>query len=195
VVWVWILLAGAVLVAIAAFVAWEVVLKGRRERTAALKARFGPEYERMVRAHESRAAAEDELEERIERRQQLDLRPLAAAARDRYLRTWHDVQAQFVDAPETAVASADGLIVAVMRDRGYPVDDFDQRAGDLSVDHPRLVQNYHAAHSTAERSARGEASTDDLREAMQQYRSLFDELLDAGRADGRSEKRPEEVPR
>jgi hypothetical protein len=104
-------------------------------------------------------------------------------ARQRYVRQWEAVQAQFVDSPPAAIAAADGLVNAVMADRGYPIDDFDQRAADVSVDHPAVVENYRQAHEISLRSTRGEATTEDLRLAMQSYRSLFEELLADGAAD------------
>jgi len=103
---------------------------------------------------------------------------LSPASRDRYLQSWESVQAQFVDDPRGAVAGADSLIQSVMADRGYPVDDFEQRAADVSVDHPRVVENYRHGHELARASAQGNDSTEDLRQAMRHYRALFDELVE-----------------
>jgi hypothetical protein len=175
--WAWILIAIAAVVFLAV-VAVAALASRRRARTARLQERFGPEYDRAVDSTEDRREAEAELEQRVKRRQELDIRPLTPAARERYATSWRDVQAQFVDAPGAAIAAADGLIIAVMRERGYPVDDFEQRAADVSVDHPRVVENYRAAHDVAGRCARGEASTEDLRQGMQHYRALFEDLLE-----------------
>ncbi len=175
--WAWILIAVAAVVLVAIVVAGAIASR-RRARTAQLRERFGPEYERAVDSSDDRREAEAELQQRMERRKELDIRPLSPAARERYLSSWQDVQAQFVDAPAASIASADGIIIAVMRERGYPVDDFEQRAADVSVDHPRVVENYRAGHDIADRCARNEASTEDLRQGMQHYRALFEELLE-----------------
>ena len=115
---------------------------------------------------------------REERRQQLEIRPLSQAARDRYLEGWQSVQVQFVDDPRSAVASANSLIQSVMEERGYPVEDFEQRAADISVDHPQVVENYRQGHRLAQASASGSDSTENLRQAMRNYRALFDELVE-----------------
>jgi len=118
-------------------------------------------------------------------REQFDLRPLSPSARGRYVESWRAVQSQFVDDPRTAVASADSMIQSVMRDCGYPVEDFEQRAADLSVEHADVVEHYREGHRLAEESSGGGDSTEDLRLAMQHYRSLFEELVDSnGDADG-----------
>jgi hypothetical protein len=174
--WVWVVVAIAIVVALAV-TTWALLTR-RRVRTAWLRRRFGPEYERTLARYEDRAEAEDELTQRVERRQQLEIRPLMSASQGRYLNSWREIQAQFVDSPEAAVAAADGLIVAAMRERGYPIEDFEQRAADVSVDHPLVVEHYRAAHVIAERCARHEASTEDLRQAMQHYRVLFDDLVE-----------------
>lgn len=175
--WAWILIAIAIVVFLA-IVAVAAIASRRRARTTRLQDRFGPEYDRAVDSREGKREAEAELEERMKRRQELDIRPLTPAARERYTSSWRDVQAQFVDAPSSAISAADGLIIAVMRERGYPVDDFDQRAADVSVDHPRVVENYRAGHDIARRCARNEASTEDLRQGMHHYRALFEDLLE-----------------
>jgi hypothetical protein len=154
------------------------LLMGRRRRTQHLQERFGPEYERTVTEAGDRRAAESELLDRQARREKLDIVPLEPAARVRYLEEWHRTQALFVDSPAEATREADRLIIDVMRDRGYPVDDFDQRATDVSVDHPRVAENYRAAHAVSRANEKGLASTDDLRQAFVYYRSLFAELLD-----------------
>ena len=172
--WVWVLIAIAV-VAVLAVVVWQALA---RRRTGRLQQQFGPEYDRTLDTTDSKRDAEAELQAREERRQQLEIRPLSQAARERYLQSWQSVQAQFVDDPGGAVASADSLIQSVMAERGYPVDDFDQRAADVSVDHPQVVENYRHGHRLAQASADGSDSTEDLRQAMRHYRALFDELVE-----------------
>ncbi len=172
--WVWVLIAVAVVVVIAAVV-WQ---RAVRRRTEHFREQFGPEYDRAVESADSRKKAEAELASREERREQFELRVLPPSSRRRYVESWRVVQAQFVDDPCTAVASADSLIRSVMHDCGYPVEDFDQRASDLSVDHPDVVEHYREGHRLAEQSARGDDSTEDLRHAMQHYRALFEDLVD-----------------
>jgi len=151
----------------------------RKKQTEELQGQFGPEYDRTVQAADDKKAAEEELAARRERREQLDIRPLSSAARERYTSQWQIVQAQFVDNPGAAVASADQLIQTVMSDRGYPVQDFETRAADISVDHPDVVENYRKGHRLAEKSSDGDGSTEDLRQAMRHYRALFDDLLES----------------
>ena len=172
--WVWVLIAIAV-VAILAVVVWQALM---RRQTGRLQEQFGPEYERTLGKADSKRDAEAELQAREERRQQIDVRPLSRAARDRYLQAWQEVQSQFVDDPRAAVASADSLIQSVMAERGYPVEDFEQRAADISVDHPQVVENYRHGHRLAQASADGNDSTEDLRQVMRHYRKLFDELAE-----------------
>ncbi len=155
----------------------------RQRRTARLRDQFGPEYERTVAETGSRHAAEAELQDRRHRLEELEIAPLDSAARERYLERWHLVQAQFVDSPTEATRAADRLISEVMRDRGYPVEEFEQRAADISVDHAQVVDDYRAAHAVAEANERSEASTEDLRQALVHYRSLFEDLLDVPEAD------------
>jgi hypothetical protein len=173
--WAWILIAIAAVVILGA-IAWSAYNTRRRR---GLQERFGDEYDRTIADAPSRREAESELAEREKRRDELDIRPLEQSSRDRYASQWQNTQAAFVDNPEDAVADADRLIQQVMRERGYPVDDFGQRANDLSVDHPDVISNYHAAHSISRANDRGNASTEDLRTAMVHYRALFDELLEA----------------
>lgn len=161
-----------VLLALLAFFA------GRQRRSRKLQDTFGPEYERTVEQAGDRRAAETELRERTERRAELDIVPLEPEARARYVEAWRHTQAQFVDEPTEATREADRLITSVMRDRGYPVDDFEQRAADISVDHPQVVDDYRAAQAIAAANDRSEASTEDLRQALVHYRSLFEELLE-----------------
>jgi hypothetical protein len=171
--WVWIVIAIAAVVVLA-LVVWSAV---RTRRTRTLKEGFGPEYDRTVADAPSKRDAEAELAERQKRREELDIRPLDAGARERYAEEWQATQARFVDDPGGAITEADVLIQRVMRERGYPVEDFEQRAADVSVDHPEVVNNYRAAHAISIAHERERASTEDLRLAMQHYRSLFDELL------------------
>lgn len=172
-----IVIAALVLIGIA------VMVMRSRERDR-LKQRFGSEYERQVQeAGGSRLAAEAELASREKRIKKLDIRPLPPAERDAYFDQWQRVQAGFVDDPEKSIALADALVAEVMRARGYPVEDFEQRAADISVEHPGLVNNYRAARAITERHARGQASTEDLRAAFIGYRSLFEELLHAEAAE------------
>lgn len=152
----------------------------RRRRSAELQDRFGPEYERVVDTTGDRRSAEEELLRRQERRAQFDIRPLEPEERRRYAGAWREAQKRFVDSPDRAIGEADELVTRVMRDRGYPVDDFAQRAEDLSVDHPGVVQDYRAANRVAVAHERGETTTEDLRQALVHYRSLFDRLLDDG---------------
>ena len=154
-----------------------VVLFLQRRRTERLRSRFGPEYERAVAEGGDRRRAEANLAERAERVEKFHLRPLASADRARFTETWSRVQAHFVDAPAGAVAEADQLLGDVMATCGYPMGDFEQRAADISVDHPVVTQNYRAAHDIAIRQARGQASTEDLRRAMIHYRALFEDLV------------------
>lgn len=172
--WVWVLIVAAAVVVVAAVV-WRALMT---RRTRMLQDRFGPEYNRTLEGSDSKRDAEAELRAREERREQLDIRPLPAAARERYVDEWQRVQALFVDDPQGAVHDGDMLIQSVMRDRGYPVDDFEQRSADVSVDHPNVVENYREGHRLANASARGDGTTEDLRQAMRHYRALFEELVD-----------------
>ncbi|MFL5799436.1 MAG: hypothetical protein ACJ77A_16075 [Actinomycetota bacterium] len=169
-----------VIVAIVAVVALVVRSAMRKRRTQRLQQRFGPEYDRTMETTGGRRQAEAELEARRKRRQQLDIQPLAPASRQRYTEQWTRTQNQFVDSPPEAVREADVLVIQVMRERGYPVDNFEQRSSDVSVDHPDVVQNYRAAHGISLANDQGQAGTEDLRQAMVHYRALFQDLLSAG---------------
>lgn len=173
--WTWIALLVVALL-LGAAVAW--FLKDRMGRRR-LRQRFGPEYDRTVEEAGDRREAELELKRREERIEHLEIRRLPMEERGRFARDWEDVQARFVDDPTGAIADADGLVAEVMRARGYPVGDFEQRAGDISVDHPHVVEHYRAARAIAVRSERGQAGTEELRQAMQHYRALFEDLLEA----------------
>jgi hypothetical protein len=173
----WIASIGAVLV-VTAIVAWTAA---RKRRTEGLQEQFGPEYDRTISQTDTRREAEAELEARRARREELDIRPLTPAARDRYASTWTTVQSRFVDEPTTSLREADRLVADLMRERGYPMDDFEQRAADVSVDHPQVVAHYRVAH---EISGRSESSTEDMRQGMIHYRALFEELLEVHPAAG-----------
>jgi hypothetical protein len=162
-------------VVVLAAVGW---LVWQRQRSEALRAKYGPEYDRAVNQMGDKRRAESELLKRQERVEHLDIRPLSASQRTDYMNRWRAVQAKFVDDPKGAVTDADGLVEDAMRARGYPIADFDQRAADLSVHHPRVVENYRAARDIALRHRRGDASTEDLRQAMVFYRALFQDLLE-----------------
>lgn len=168
-----IILVAVIVLAAAILIAWYT---SRKRRTETLQKRFGPEYERAVR-EVGPNRAEAALLEREARMKKITLRELSADERERFASEWRIVQGRFVDAPQDAVAAADQLVDRVMLARGYPVTDFEQRAADISVDHPRVVDNYRAARVIAQRQRRGEASTEDLRKAVLYYRSLFEELL------------------
>jgi hypothetical protein len=190
-VWAWVLIS-VVVVALVLLVAWQLV---NQQRTRRLREQFGPEYERAVTAAESRRDAEAELAAREERHQQFELRPLSLEERTRYSEEWQAVQAQFVDDPAGAVVRADGLIQSVMADRGYPMEDFEQRAADVSVDHPRVVENYRVGHQLFVKTSAGDGSTEDLRHAMRSYRKLFEELLEDRETHSEQETRAEDRPR
>ena len=153
------------------------IILSQRARSARLQRRFGPEYDRAVRTTGDRGAAERDLAQREARVRRFHIEELPAGARDRYTEEWRTVQTQFVDEPKAAITQADTLVSSVMRDRGYPMEDFNQRAADISADHPAVVENYRAAHDIASRSDRGEVSTEELRQAMVHYRTLFNDLL------------------
>jgi hypothetical protein len=167
-----------VLILVLVVAAGAAVLYLRQRRTKQLRARFGPEYDRSVQEVGNPRRAEAELAKREERVAHLDIRPLSAEERGRFPEAWRSIQALFVDDPGRAIAEADRLVTEVMRVRGYPVTDFEQRAADISVDHPRVVENYRAAIAIARRNDRGEASTEDLRQAMVHDRALFEDLLE-----------------
>jgi hypothetical protein len=177
--WVWIVI--AVVAAIVLVLIVSGSLRGRRTR--ALKGQSGPEYDRTVEHAGDRRAGERELVDRQKRHEALDIRPLSAQARERYVQSWHATQVRFVDDPAGAVVEADALVQQVMKERGYPTDDFEQRAADVSVEHPDLVERYRTAHGIAQAQERGTASTEDLRQSVRHYRALFEELLGQRTAD------------
>jgi hypothetical protein len=158
-----------------------VMSANRRRR---LQQRFGPEYDRVVSERESRREAEAELTKRERRVSELNIRPLDPAARSRYAAEWATIQEQFVDAPQAAVAQAQGLVVAVMNERGYPTEHRDQVLADLSVEHASFLDHYRAAGDISEWATAGTSSTEDLRQAVIHYRALFQELLGESAANG-----------
>jgi hypothetical protein len=150
----------------------------RKRRTEKLREKFGgAEYTRAVKAGGSQRQAETALDKRADRVQSFHIRLLGPNDRARFVESWRKVQSRFVDGPGGAVTEADQLLGDVMSTRGYPVSDFEQRAADISVDYPLVLENYRSAHEIAIRQTRGEASTEDLRQAMIHYRTLFDELV------------------
>jgi hypothetical protein len=175
--WSWIVIAVVVVIAVAlaAIVARSAL---RRKRTERLKEHFGPEYERAVGEAGDQGAAEKELVSRERQRQKLDIVALAPESRAKYAELWHGVQTAFVDDPARAVGDANRLVTQVMRDRGYPIDDFDQRAADISVDHPNVVEHYRAAHVLHLAQEQGDIGTEAQREAFVHYRALFEKLLE-----------------
>jgi len=170
--WVWVVIVIAVVVVVAL-----VVVGARKRRTAMLRGHFGPEYDRAVENSEDQRAAEANLRAREKQRAQFDLKPLPDATRLSFASEWRDLQERFVDQPMQATGAADTLITRVMEARGYPMKDFDAQAELISVDHPDTVENYRFAHEVQQRAETQQASTEDLREALLRYRSLFDELL------------------
>ena len=173
---IWVVIAIVALVVIGVLV-WFAMNK---QRSGQLREVFGPEYDRTVEESEDRRAAESELLERRKRVEEFDIRPLDPAERTRFASRWIAVQSRFVDDPKSALGEADELVTEVMSERGYPMDDFDQRAADVSVDHPRVVEDYRAAHGISERVGSNDATTEDMRQALVHYRALFSELLEEG---------------
>jgi hypothetical protein len=165
----------AIAVVAVAIVAWVVVQK---MRTKKLRGRFGPEYERTVEQIGDRRKAEHELEARRKRVEKFTIRSLSPEEQTRFGKEWAATQARFVDDPKAAVADASLLVKELMQARGYPMGNFEQRAADISVDHPHLVSNYRAAREIAAQSEQGKATTEDLRKAVVSYRELFEELLE-----------------
>jgi hypothetical protein len=166
-----------VAILIAAGLAW---YGWQRSRTKTLRARYGPEYDHALGEYGgNRQKAERVLAARKERVEKIPIRSLSELERDQFTEQWHRVQSQFVDDPPGSIREADKLVCGVMEARGYPMSDFEHRAEDLSVDHPRVVRNYRAAHDIAQRLEENQATTEDLRQAVVYYRDLFDELLEA----------------
>ena len=166
-----------VAIAIVAAIAVVGYRMAQQKRTARLREQYGPEYDRALDQTDSQREAEAELRDRSKRHEKLELRSLDSSEREDFERRWSDVQGQFVDDPSSAVRNADQLVVEVMAARGYPVEDFDQRADDLSVSHPEVTQNYREARRIAQENKDGNADTEDLRQAVTSYRSLVQALL------------------
>jgi hypothetical protein len=173
-----------VVLAISSVALWMYMQK---RRTQKLRSRFGPEYDKAIGEHRDRGHAESELQKRATRVAKFNIHPLKAEDRLKYTEDWRREQSRFVDDPRAAVNQADTLVQEVMQRRGYPVGDFDQSAADLSVDHPRVVENYRIAHEIALRERQGAGDTEDLRKAMVSYRALFEDLLN------QAVEKPEEV--
>lgn len=149
----------------------------RTARSQYLEKRFGPEYRRLVRARGNKTAAERELVAREARVRRFQIEELPPDAKARYTEEWRTVQTRFVDEPREAVVKADHLVTSVLRDRGYPASSFEQAAADISPDHPRVVEDYRLAHGVVVRTEKGEVPSEDLRQALQHYRSLFQDLV------------------
>ncbi|MEH1015902.1 hypothetical protein V6U90_22670 [Micromonospora sp. CPCC 206060] len=162
-----------VVLAVAALVVLAVVTSRRR----ALRNRFGPEYDRVVADQDSRTAAERELRERERRHAELTLNPLSPESRARYAAAWEEIQIRFVDSPAAAVGDADELVTRLIAERGYPTGDYSEQLAHLSVEHARTLTHYRDAHDIHLRNTRGEASTEELRQAVVHYRELFADLL------------------
>lgn len=167
-----------VIVVVAAAIVIAGLIFYRKHRSRQLREHFGPEYDRAVSERGTQGKAEMELLKREKRVEKFSIKPLSPADRDQYAQEWTAVQRRFVDDPAGAVKDADSLVNRVMVARGYPMSNFEQRAADISVSYPGVVQNYRSASAIAQRHGRGEAGTEDLRQAMVYYRSLFDELLE-----------------
>jgi hypothetical protein len=173
-----VLIAAAALLALLALGLFAMIAR-RRSRTHRLAERYGTEYDRTVSQHGGRGKAEKDLLGRENRVGKYSIRPLSDVERSRFTESWSKTLTRFVDSPLAAVSEADQLLTEVMRVRGFPTADFDQRAADLSVDHPRLAESYHAAHDLALKSRSGTASTEDLRQALVHCRVLYEELVEA----------------
>ena len=174
----------AAIVLIGGAVTWYVIQQDKRRRQ--VRDEFGPEYHRTLARTGDRDKAQKELEERKKRVSRFDLKTLPREVAERFRNEWRRIQERFVDEPKTATTEADGLVQQVMNQCGYPMAEFDQRAADISVDHPDVVQNFRRAHQISQANERGEASTEDLRQAFVYYRALFLELLEPERAPAES---------
>jgi hypothetical protein len=175
--WVWILIAAVTVLVVAGVIVAATRASGRK-RTERLKQHFGTEYERTVSEAGDQDAAEKELITRERKRDKLDIVALSPSALREFADRWRKVQTGFVDDPASALGTADRLVTEVMHERGYPVDDFDQRAADISVDHPQIVENYRAAHGIHLSQQNGDVGTEQQRKAFVHYRALFEKLLD-----------------
>lgn len=175
-----------VIVVVVLLVAAALFFGLQRKRSGELRDRFGPEYERTVEEAGDRRTAERDLRGRERRVSRLDIRPLPPESAATYRAEWTDVQQSFVDRPAGAVTAADRLVLRMMREAGYPVDDFGQRVDDISVDHPEVAAHYREAHRVAVAQARGEADTEDLRYALTEYRHLVRALLEDSESPNRT---------
>ena len=167
----------AIIIVVVIVVAAVVIAAMAAARRRRLQQRFGPEYDRAVDKHGSQLKAESELAGRERRIRSLEIRPLSDTARANYASSWRTIQEQFVDQPENSVVKAQALVTTVMKDRGYPIEGHDQMLADLSVEHASTLEQYRLAHKISQSAAQGQASTEDLRQAMIKYRALFSELL------------------
>jgi hypothetical protein len=174
--WVWIVI-GAAVVLLLLLVAWAAWARRRRH---ALHDRFSSEYDRTVEGAENRRQGERDLRAREAEHEELELEPLSEESRRRYEKRWNELQADFVDRPRRAVADADDMLTEVMRERGYPVDDFEAKSRLVSVDHPDVVEHYRTGHAVYVKTIDGRVSTEELRQAVVSYRSLFEELVHEG---------------
>jgi hypothetical protein len=168
---------GAIVVLLAIVVIISLIVDRRKKNTLKLRDRFGAEYDYCLREHNARDKAEADLQERIRRVDRLKIRELTISERDRFVAEWGTIQSRFIDHPRGAVTEADELVNAVLQARGFPASGFVQRAADLSVRHPQLVDPYRTAHGTTVSAAKNEATTEELRTAMIHYRALLDEML------------------
>jgi hypothetical protein len=173
-----------VIIAILGIGGWLMWTQLRRRQ---LRERFGPEYDRTLEDQESRRAAERDLAEREKRHAKLDIKPLSRDERDRFAQQWDLIQQQFVDHPGAAVADADRLVTVVMKERGYPTEDYRQQVADLSVQHASVLEHYRSAHDIRSRGEETQVRTEELREAMVHYRSMFEDLLESS-VDNRSSR-------
>lgn len=187
-VWGWILIAAIVVIAATAIAIVVARSANSRKKTERLKERFGPEYERTLGETGEQRAAEDELAARERRRDKLNIVALSPQAREKYAASWRAVQTAFIDNPSSAVGDADRLVIEVMRERGYPIEDFDQRAADISVDHPAVVDNYRAAHRISLSQQQGNVDTEEERQAFVHYRALFEKLLETDKDQDNSQE-------
>jgi hypothetical protein len=172
----WIIIAAFVVLGLVALGAWFYTT--RRKQSHRLQQHFGPEYDRTVNELGSRTKGESELKAREKRVERLEILPLAPSEAARFTEAWQALQSRFVDNPKSVVVQAEQLVRELMEKRGYPMGDFERRAGDISVDHPDVVANYRSAQAIALRDQKGTADTEELRKAVVHYRALFDELLE-----------------
>jgi hypothetical protein len=179
------LIVGAIVLVVVIGIAVAAYVAQRKSRTLAFRNRFGSEYDRALVSHGSPRQAEAKLADREARVKAFEIRDLSPTERERFVAEWHTVQSRFVDHPTSAVTEADELVFSLLESRGYPHSDFEQRAADVSVTNPRVMENYRVGHGIAVRTGKAEATTEELRTAMIQYRAIFDELVQAQTPAGR----------